>query len=145
MCSLLVHCCGGGADSGLVAHGVAEEEDGGVVGGMVQGVQGVQGLVAHGVADVEEGALFLTPNLTVVEAHTGSSASLDCTVARGSDHGMVSSEDPEKNLTWSPQISWFLKRGASPLVLLTVGDEVYIQDYRVALHRPVLSMVCCKH
>ena len=26
-------------------------------------------------------------------------------------------------------------------MLLTVGDEVYIQDYRVALHRPVLSMV----
>ena len=64
----------------------------------MQGVKGMQGLVAHGVADIEEGALFLTPNLTVVEAHTGSSASLDCTVARGSDHGMVS-EDLEKNLT----------------------------------------------
>ena len=139
MCSLLVHCCGCGANSGLVVHGVAEE------GGSAVGVQGVQGLVAHGVADVEEGALFLTPNLTVVEAHTGSSASLDCTVARGSDHGMVSSEDLQKNLSWCPQISWFIKRGASPLVLLTVGDEVYIQDYRVALHRPVLSMVCCKH
>ena len=87
MCSLLVHCCGGGADSGLVVHGVAEE------GGSAVGVQGVQGLVAHGVADIEEGALFLTPNLTVVEAHTGSSASLDCTVARGSDHGMVRSGD----------------------------------------------------
>ena len=79
--SLLVHCGGGGADSGLVVHGVAEDR--GAVGG-------TQGLVAHGVADVEEGTLFLTPNLTVVEAHTGSSASLDCTVARGSDHGMVS-------------------------------------------------------
>ena len=70
-----------------------------------------QGLVAHGVAQVdiittttitfivsiilntkvEEGTLFLTPNLTVVEAHVGSSTSLDCTVARDSDHGMVRS------------------------------------------------------
>ena len=89
--SPIVHCGGGGADSGPVADGMAEE------GGSSQGLvaHGVahrvaKGLVAHGVADVEEGALFLTPNLTVVEAHTGSSASLDCTVARGSDHGMVS-------------------------------------------------------
>ena len=90
--SLVVHCGGGGADSGPVADGMAEE------GGSSQGLvaEGLvahrvaEGLVAHGVADVEEGALFLTPNLTVVEAHTGSSASLDCTVARGSDHGMVS-------------------------------------------------------
>ena len=74
-----------------------------------------QGLVAHGVAQVdiiiiitttitfivsiilitkvEEGALFLTPNLTVVEAHVGSSTSLDCTVARDSDHGMVRSQE----------------------------------------------------
>ena len=99
MNSLLVHCCGGGADPDLVVHGVAEEGSSamGVVSKM-QGVKGMQGLVAHGVEDIEEGALFLTPNLTVVEAHTGSSASLDCTVARGSDHGMVS-EDLEKNLT----------------------------------------------
>ena len=41
------------------------------------------------ITKVEEGALFLTPNLTVVEAHVGSSTSLDCTVARDSDHGMV--------------------------------------------------------
>ena len=40
---------------------------------------------------MEEGSLFLTPNLTVVEAHVGSSTSLDCTVARDSDHGMVRS------------------------------------------------------
>ena len=95
--SLLVHCGGGGADSGLVA-----EEGGSSQGLVAEGLvahrvaEGLvahrvaEGLVAHGVADVEEGALFLTPNLTVVEAHTGSSASLDCTVARGSDHGMVS-------------------------------------------------------
>ena len=86
--SLLVHCGGGGADSGLVA-----EEGGSSQGLVAEGLVAhrvAEGLVAHGVADVEEGALFLTPNLTVVEAHTGSSASLDCTVARGSDHGMVS-------------------------------------------------------
>ena len=90
--SLSVHCGGEGADSGLVAYG-------GAVGGSIEGLvavhgvaekSGRHGLVAHGVADVDEGALFLTPNLTVVEAHTGSAASLDCTVARGSDHGMVS-------------------------------------------------------
>ena len=72
-----------------------------------------QGLVAHGVAQVDiiitttvtfivniihitkvgEGSLFLTPNLTVVEAHVGSSTSLDCTVARDSDHGMVRSQE----------------------------------------------------
>ena len=76
-----------------MGYGVSEEGDsaGGDIQGLVaQGVQGEPGLVAHGVTlDVEEGSLFLTPNLTVVEAHTGSSASLDCTVARGSDHGMV--------------------------------------------------------
>ena len=43
------------------------------------------------ITKVEEGSLFLTPNLTVVEAHVGSSTSLDCTVARDSDHGMVRS------------------------------------------------------
>ena len=129
MSLLSVHFAGGGADLSIAAHGASK------------------GLVAVGVADVEDGALFLTPNLTVVEAHTGSSASLDCTVARGGDHGMVSEDHQERCLYFpvSTQISWFLKRRTSPLVLLTVGDEVYIQNNRVALHRPVLSMVCCKN
>ena len=74
-----------------MGYGVSEE--GGIQGLVAQGVQGMSGLVAHGVTlDIEKDSLFLTPNLTVVEAHTGSSASLDCTVARGSDHGMVSGD-----------------------------------------------------
>ena len=41
------------------------------------------------------------------------------------------------------QISWFrrLPGPASSLVLLTVGDEAYIGDYRLSVVRPVLSMV----
>ena len=94
---LVVNLCGGVAYSGQ------GDRDSHVGSGLTQG------LVAHGVAQVdiiitttitfivsiilitkvEEGALFLTPNLTVVEAHVGSSTSLDCTVARDSDHGMV--------------------------------------------------------
>ena len=94
---LVVNLCGGVAYSGQ------GDQDSHVGSGLTQG------LVAHGVAQVdiiitttitfivsiilitkvEEGALFLTPNLTVVEAHVGSSTSLDCTVARDSDHGMV--------------------------------------------------------
>ena len=96
---LVVNLCGGVAYSGQ------GDQDSHVGSGLTQG------LVAHGVAQVdiiitttitfivsiilitkvEEGALFLTPNLTVVEAHMGSSTSLDCTVARDSDHGMVRS------------------------------------------------------
>ena len=97
---LVVNLCGGVAYSGQ------GDRDPHVDSGFAQG------LVAHGVAQVdiiitttitfivsiiliitkvEEGALFLTPNLTVVEAHVGSSTSLDCTVARDSDHGMVRS------------------------------------------------------
>ena len=96
---LVVNLCGGVAYSGQ------GDQDSHVGSGLTQG------LVAHGVAQVdiiiiitttitfivsiifitkvEEGSLFLTPNLTVVEAHVGSSTSLDCTVARDSDHGMV--------------------------------------------------------
>ena len=103
--SLLVHCGGGGADSGLVAYGSSV---GGSIEGLVAKKSGTHGLVAHGVANVDEGALFLTPNLTVVEAHTGSSASLDCTVARGSDHGMVSYDNHQISIFFT-QISWFLK------------------------------------
>ena len=92
---LAVNLCGGVAYSGQGAQDSHE------------GSGFARGLVAHGVAQVdiiitiifivniilitkvEEGSLFLTPNLTVVEAHVGSSTSLDCTVARDSDHGMV--------------------------------------------------------
>ena len=102
--SLSVHCGGGGADSGLVAY----RGELGDIEGLVGEKSDTQGLVAHGVADVDEGALFLTPNLTVVEAHTGSSASLDCTVARGSDHGMVSYDNHQISIFFT-QISWFLK------------------------------------
>ena len=97
--SLAVNLCGGVAYSG---QGDQDSHEGSGL---------TQGLVAHGVAQVdiiitttitfivsiilitkvEEGSLFLTPNLTVVEAHVGSSTSLDCTVARDSDHGMVRS------------------------------------------------------
>ena len=100
---LVVNLCGGVAYSGQ------GDRDSHVDSGLVQG------LVAHGVAQVdiiiiitttitfivsiifitkvEEGSLFLTPNLTVVEAHMGSSTSLDCTVARDSDHVMVRSQE----------------------------------------------------
>ena len=98
---LVVNLCGGVAYSG---QGDQDSHEGSGL---------TQGLVAHGVAQVdiiitttitfivsiilitkvEEGALFLTPNLTVVEAHVGSSTSLDCTVARDSDHGMVRSQE----------------------------------------------------
>ena len=95
---LVVNLCGGVAYSGQ------GDQDSHLGSGLTQG------LVAHGVAQVdiiitfivsiiliitkvEEGSLFLTPNLTVVEAHMGSSTSLDCTVARDSDHGMVRSQE----------------------------------------------------
>ena len=39
------------------------------------------------------------------------------------------------------QISWFRRSEAGGVVLISVGDDVYISDGRFALVRPVLSMV----
>ena len=73
---------GSGFARGLVAHGVAQVD---II--ITTTITSIVSIIL--ITKVEEGSLFLTPNLTVVEAHVGSSTSLDCTVARDSDHGMV--------------------------------------------------------
>ena len=79
---------GSGLTQGLVAHGVAQVD---IIIIITTTITFIVSIIL--ITKVEEGALFLTPNLTVVEAHVGSSTSLDCTVARDSDHGMVRSQE----------------------------------------------------
>ena len=39
------------------------------------------------------------------------------------------------------QISWFKKSEDNTLLLVSVGDDIYIKDDRFSIMRPVLSMV----
>jgi len=82
---------------------------------------------AHGV-DLDRESdheIFLSANFSLVEAHKGSDATLNCRVRRNSDFGTI---------------SWFKREIDGRVILLAVGDETYIADSRFAVFRPVLSM-----
>lgn len=82
---------------------------------------------AHGV-DLDKESdheIFLSANFSLVEAHKGSDATLNCRVRRNSDFGTI---------------SWFKRELDGRVILLAVGDETYIADSRFAVFRPVLSM-----
>ena len=105
---------------------------------------------AQGLAldDGEEDRIFLSANLTVVETHSGSDVTLNCRVIRNTDYGTVSSNNRRVGgvlLSFCDlllQISWFKKSEDNTLLLVSVGDEIYINDDRFSIIRPVLSMVC---
>lgn len=82
---------------------------------------------AHGVNLDKESdhEIFLSANFSLVEAHKGSDATLNCRVRRNSDFGTI---------------SWFKREMDGRVILLAVGDETYIADSRFAVFRPVLSM-----
>ena len=98
--------------------------------------------------DGGEDRMFLSPNLTVVETHRGSDVTLNCWVIRNTDYGTVSSNNRRVGgvlLSFCDlllQISWFKKSEDNTLLLVSVGDEIYINDDRFSIIRPVLSMVC---
>ena len=105
---------------------------------------------AQGLAldDGGEDRIFLSANLTVVETHCGSDVTLNCRVIRNTDYGTVSSNNRRVGgvlLSFCDlllQISWFKKSEDNTLLLVSVGDEIYINDDRFSIIRPVLSMVC---
>ena len=105
---------------------------------------------AQGLAldDGGEDRIFLSANLTVVETHSGSDVTLNCRVIRNTDYGTVSSNNRRVGgvlLSFCDlllQISWFKKSEDNTLLLVSVGDEIYINDDRFSIIRPVLSMVC---
>ena len=97
--------------------------------------------------DGGEERIFLSANLTVVETHRGSDVTLNCRVIRNTDYGTVSSNNRRVGgvlLSFCDlllQISWFKKSEDNTLLLVSVGDEIYINDDRFSIIRPVLSMV----
>ena len=104
---------------------------------------------AQGLAgdDGGEDRIFLSANLTVVETHRGSDVTLNCRVIRNTDYGTVSSNNRRVRgvlLSFCDlllQISWFKRSEDDTLLLVSVGDEIYIHDDRFSIIRPVLSMV----
>ena len=97
--------------------------------------------------DGGEERIFLSANLTVVETHRGSDVTLNCRIIRNTDYGTVSSNNRRVGgvlLSFCDlllQISWFKKSEDNTLLLVSVGDEVYINNDRFSIIRPVLSMV----
>jgi len=81
-----------------------------------------RGIQAKG-GELKTYGIFLSQNNSVVETHVGADVRLHCRITRDSDYGTI---------------SWF--KNTTSLRLLTVGDETYIDDSRLNIVRPVLSM-----
>eukprot|EP00094_Tigriopus_californicus_P014130 TCALIF_13685-PA protein Name:"Protein of unknown function" AED:0.13 eAED:0.13 QI:199/1/0.8/1/0.25/0.4/5/0/232 len=72
-------------------------------------------------ADTQD-SVFSTKNATVVEAHIGSTAILECKVKKASQFGMM---------TWAR-----LQDEYRPYSVLTVGDSNYVKDKRYMVSKP---------